>query len=1567
MPNISEKLKTWRDSYINIAMNSKNNMLHQNPEKSSAIRLMTSKVFSYTMYWKIAMGEGDADDYALKSDANNDPMHRPIEWEPLQKTDGQDKLFYLNKLANTCYDTIAKKGENPLCITFGRLHWKAHKPGNGQHASAMVEIDTPVLLIPIKLNRQGVNYWLKPADDDAMVNPALLLKYQADGNRDFPIPSCGQWLDSSFDIQEYFRALESRFGEDNNDFSFDKDYVSLDLFDYEKLCMYRDVSRNMDEIVKNPIIRGIFGEAPMAPAITPKGLDKISPKQSCSILDSNSSQSDVIEHFCAGESFILEGPPGTGKTQTIVNMIAEALKASKKVLFVSGKMSALTTVKKKMKMHGTSIDDHCLLVQGEGENKEVSLSDIYAKLSSAYHARSCAFDIGKYDENAKTLENCRSALLRYNKEFYSSDNTLKMSLYDIIGRMLSLGYDENTVPSSVISLDDVADLDRERLEALTVPMRDIETLICSIFERFGSVENDVWYGLREDEFNYGAEVAVKAGIAEIRKHKTGLDSALARISQGDEKLIGSVVDLLFSHSIEAILNLLKLDPTDDLEWIYLKNSLKEEKSLIAAEAEVLDQYREEREHFRSRTDITGVSFDGITFDEPENPLWETLSVKSLSEELSRARRVKQLELGATLSTIDPDPEVISKISTGVDDLLESVKKNAEIRERLSCFTDEIFTFEHESLLKKFRTDWQEHLKNEGKLPLFYNAMIKKLKRLCSDAINTDFGMRSVYRVLEDLDLYHLNEKSIAHTRDMLAGHGIVYNDGLEAQLAVLGDYLRDYKTELISHSFSSVLMGIPSFSVYLDKKISSLTCIVELAQKLKLKDPSVTLGELRRLLADYNVLAIYNKRITDNEKLALICPSIPKNVFTDWRSIGELLELIEDVRNRISDGNSDLNENFTLFVNTISMLTEAGLCNYVERLLSSYNAFYGNAEWFDPEVMGDSHFRSTLTYADITRWLDDVSNADVLSQYVSFKKKVKALDPVSRAFFDFYAKEGRREYPINKLGNNYEIALLYAYYSYIVSSSDVVAKLSGSSGTTTIEGVIGKFAEADEASIMWNRKMLNNILVDSISHSSSPSGNIHTYLASVPSGRSASVRRLFANRHESILELAPCIMMSVYSVSKLLDFNKYKFDVVIFDEASQIPEEDALTSIMRTTSQLIITGDPKQMPAFNYFKESDGSKDILWGDEDETDDNCSSILDFVINIQNTRLGYHKLNMHYRSNHESLIKYSNEHPSLYGGNLITFPSPRARTRDFGLWDYCLPDMEEYRGVKITGGYGENATEVELMMKLIREHFEKYPVPTTDADAEAYEKSLGIIVFGEKQAKLLQTELQRSEDPILKQVAGITDCRIFSITPVDKIQGDEMDEMILSLTYGRGSDGELSYAWGPLVKKDGTPIRKFNVAVTRARSNLKFLHSIRASEITNPTLSYVKDYLTMMENFTEASFISRSELNSEFVSALGAICESIVGADRVIYNYGESEKTYRVPISILNRDKTEVALGILCEVNRAKDGFSVREYTRSCPDILAAQHWDNLYSTYAIQWIRNYAYEKSNLVEKLKAVL
>lgn len=1573
---IRKQLEAWRDSYINTSLK-RNNLLHQSPLTTDAIVFDCNEYFTYEHFWKIASGAGEAEEYALQSNANPDPRYRPISWRAERAQENPKDLALLDEIVKTGYKAIVQKGENPICLTFGKLVWRVGTEGenivNEVGRSAFTEICTPVILIPVKLNKRGVNYWLKPAYEDALVNPALVLKYAQQGYKDFPLPPCGQWLDESFDIQAYFELLATHFAEGES--KFEKEYVALDVFDYDRICMYRDVARHMDELQKNPVIRALFGEK-LCERKAVVGLDRLAPETSFSILDTNTSQSAVIERFNNGESFVLEGPPGTGKTQTIVNMISEAVMRNKSVLFVSGKMSALNTVMKKLQMPGTNLEKHCLLIKGEQETGEISLSDTYAKLQAAYDAPRPVVEEAEYRENIKTLKASRDILVGYNREFYDRGNSLEASPYDLIGRMLLLGYNENYVHAPDFRVDFIEKLTPDALEKYVGRMADIEKLLLAIIRKYGAVEKDVWYGYGKMEIDPKAEAYLRGYCTEFASLLKQLDEAFAAVEGLEQAEAQKAFNALVSQPLDSLRALACADAERDISALYLKGSLEKEKDLIKTEISNSKGYV-------SATKRYFTWIDGKSNAEPK-ALKKLLDEAELADVHARKKLSELAEEEAQLTGLSQKLANFHNkegelSAAAIRELLENISQYGqaraacdELKQELSAsFTDELFALNHKKLLEKFRTAWAQRVQEEKK-PLFYEWQIKPVKKCCKDIVNADFSLQAVYGLLEKLDLYHRNARIAADRKTALDTRGF---DGFTANASALerlASFFNAYLAEREDFALDSFITGENSFEAYLKTKLTALKNIRAVAEALHVQT-DVTAGELNTLVNDHKLVCKHNARIAKNAALCDVLPSIEKNVRTDWNALLATLSLIERARGLIRDEKRTVQEDCAVFTQLVQALASEKLQTRIAAVLRKYEQFYANREYFDPKFTDGNHSCAGFTLADFKAWHADVSDFKHFSEFVSYRKRVKSLDRYGKAFFEWYAKEGRKDYPLEKLRDHYEVCILHAYYTSLIKKSKYLAKLTGNDGITTVKTVVDRFAAADLKALTFNRKLLDNKFYAGITRSAQANGNLHNYLRSMPKGANASVRRLFKTRSESIRQLAPCLMMSVYSVSKLLEYEQYQFDVVIFDEASQIPIEDALTSLMRAKRQVVIAGDPKQMPAISYFKTR--SEGVL--SDDEEIETCSSVIDFVIRAKHSAIAYERLDMHYRSNHESLIKYSNENPLLYSGNLVTFPSPKARTEDFGLWNYCLLDDERYQGQTLAGGGGENAREAERVLELIKRHFTRYPVPKA-SERENY-PSLGVIVFGTKQKKRILAMMEA--DKSLRAIAALHDNRVFFISTADEIQGDEASEMILSLTYGRDEKGKLSQAWGHL-NQHPVALYKFNVAVTRARDNLKFVHSVRHNEITNENLGYIADYLRQFEVFAKEPFTSHREYNTKFVEAIGKICESVVGKDRVVYNYGESPRSYRVPISILSRDGQSVALGVLCEQNRgglgsasakgvqgaaSGQGFSVREYCRTCNKILEAHDWTNLYETYAMQWIRNYNFEKRCLIERLNEIL
>ena len=303
------------------------------------------------------------------------------------------------------------------------------------------------------------------------------------------------------------------------------------------------------------------------------------------------------------------------------------------------------------------------------------------------------------------------------------------------------------------------------------------------------------------------------------------------------------------------------------------------------------------------------------------------------------------------------------------------------------------------------------------------------------------------------------------------------------------------------------------------------------------------------------------------------------------------------------------------------------------------------------------------------------------------------------------------------------------------------------------------------------------------------------------SGRGVSIRKLFSETGDLILQMCPCMLMSPLSCAQYLDpDSNEKFDIVVFDEASQLPTCKAIGVIARG-KEAVIVGDPKQMPPTSFFTEQVNNDEADY----ETDD-LESILDDCLAIEMPQM---HLTWHYRSRHESLITFSNK--SFYDGRLYTFPSPDDRQSKVTYVD-CA-------GVFDSGKTRTNKTEAQAVIDEIikRAH-----------DPKLSKYSLGVVTFNIQQQSLIEDMLDEaaSKDPELEKWAFGGEEPVF-IKNLENVQGDERDVILFSVGYGKDETGKLIMNFGPLNRDGGW--RRLNVAVTRSRIEMKVFSSISPEEI------------------------------------------------------------------------------------------------------------------------------------------
>ena len=303
------------------------------------------------------------------------------------------------------------------------------------------------------------------------------------------------------------------------------------------------------------------------------------------------------------------------------------------------------------------------------------------------------------------------------------------------------------------------------------------------------------------------------------------------------------------------------------------------------------------------------------------------------------------------------------------------------------------------------------------------------------------------------------------------------------------------------------------------------------------------------------------------------------------------------------------------------------------------------------------------------------------------------------------------------------------------------------------------------------------------------------------------LRRLFTRIPNLLTTLKPCLMMSPLSVASYLEDPALTFDLVIFDEASQIMPENAIGAIMRG-KQVIVTGDTKQMPPTDFFNVSVGGQE--YDDEEEApEEETLPVEESILEQCTAVLPSCPLLWHYRSRHESLIAFSNR--EIYAGRLITFPGSIDRQPHLGVELVHVPD-----GVFVKR---RNRQEARRCVELIGEHILQRP-----------HRSLGVVAFSRTQQSAIEEELHRFRmaHPEYDEFFDESRDEPFFIKNLENVQGDERDTMIFSVGYARREGGKpMSLNLGPLSAAGGE--RRLNVAITRARYNVKLVTSVLAGDI------------------------------------------------------------------------------------------------------------------------------------------
>ncbi|MBP5620930.1 MAG: DUF4011 domain-containing protein [Thermoguttaceae bacterium] len=447
------------------------------------------------------------------------------------------------------------------------------------------------------------------------------------------------------------------------------------------------------------------------------------------------------------------------------------------------------------------------------------------------------------------------------------------------------------------------------------------------------------------------------------------------------------------------------------------------------------------------------------------------------------------------------------------------------------------------------------------------------------------------------------------------------------------------------------------------------------------------------------------------------------------------------------------------------------------------------------------------------------------------------------------------------------------------------------------------------------------------------------------------IRKLFRQIPNLLTSLKPCMMTSPLTVSLFLESQAYEFDAVIFDEASQICTENAICAIARG-KQVVITGDSKQLPPTNFFSASTSDGDDY--DVDEEDDDDFGAYESVLDEAN-RLPVKTLLWHYRSRHEHLIAFSNA--KIYRNELVTFPSLVDKAPDAGVEYIYVPE-----GYYDRGGKKGNVLEAQRVAELVFKHFQNNP-----------KRSLGVVAFGEVQQQAIESAIRekRLKNPEYESFFKEDGDESFFVKNLENVQGDERDTIIFSIGYAKDSKGVFRMNFGPLSKVGGE--RRLNVAITRAKYNIKLVGSILPTDIDVDRVSadgpkLLRSYIEFAQNGFEA-------LQGK-TSADEDVWQDYP-FEKEIYNFLLQKgyqlsphvgcSGYRIDMAVKSpNDPSRYVIGIECDGPAYHSARTARDRDRLRRDVLKGMGW-KLYRVWSTDWVKDPEAEGKLLIEAVENAL
>jgi len=1590
------------------------------------------------------------------------PYHLPLTEEQMISMDRPERsiltLLYPNELETRLRylwqkskSAIEETGANILYMAFGFLEWFDAVDKTRKRLA-------PLFLIPVHLTKGRLNkatstydYTVKYTEEDIIQNLSLREKLRVDFNLNLPD------LDENTLPETYFDDVLNLIIQKNQPEWKLHRYITLSLFNFSKLLMYLDLSPHrwpLDyQIAEHDTVslflagtaNSNFSQINQDYYVCSEEypIDEISDvHHKYPLIDNaDSSQHSALIDALKGKNLVIEGPPGTGKSQTITNLIAAAMAQKKTVLFVAEKLAALEVVKRRLDK--AKLGDFCLEMHSHKSQKRQVLDSIKKRLNKKGKFRNpkdIDAEIHRY-EKLKTLLKNHAELI--NSTYQKTGKTVHEILVGASRYRKLIEMNPKKIHPNEINGQNFDPVSQRETKDLMSNFIEVYRSLVDPGTEGSSIKNHPWYGIRNSRLSTIDEDHI---LSTLQAWQTSIEALINFKDQLAEILnctSNDIPDTLHDFTLLCD-DIAQLPPLKGNELLFSLPSLQDD-NLVAMtqiiqvfndiqsayehlspliDASVFDDlsqvttFRDAIETINNMTDKS-IGFDMINkaiqisnnlndqllhlsqwIDEMIEIIGPHAKDFFFSTEAGLIELKQYLETVASLKRSLWDYRDVLFENEALDQVLPVIRKEYDLLHNLyfelehaitidalpdKSYLDELReTIYSGGILRWFKKDWRTARKNVLRFRCSKKIKFKKIRPLLEKIStfiekrnqfenNNDYiqllshyfkGLDTKLDDLEDIRTWYTSLQKnygVAFGRKIPLKNSIIQmpvevlqhihnivNSGVNRQLDSVLDQLNQLKTTFpLFKDFkdkNSELVGQSNMI----KKFQQL--LITNSQKCEplLSAPSLTIETISERIHSLEKLKDNINNWTSNQ---LITKVFQGQIELDYGLESDNHESLDCIYNTLTlASHLDQKINETLVKNRIYHQPDKSIFQQFQKIviplqqcLEDQNNHRQN---FKKAVQMNWKQWSVICNDSLTKLFqrnqDAMNNIPALHSWLAylrvyqhladrgFNRLVHLIDNETiplinaepafyAATYDFLAQEIFKKYPeLEKFSGRIQESIQKQFCDY----DQKLTKLQCERIAWTIDQNIvprgvygGRVSEYTESSLIeheCSKKM-----------------------------RHIPIRQMLKRASHSLLALKPCFMMGPMSVAHYLKPGEIVFDIVIMDEASQIKPEDALGAIARG-KQLIVVGDPKQLPPTTFFERiiDDEDSDMTAIEESK------SILDAALPMFPLR----RLRWHYRSEHESLIAFSNHF--FYDDHLILFPSPHNKSDHFGI---------QY--TRVNGFFVNRKNRVESIeiSQAVREHFMCHK-----------DDSLGVVAMNSTQRNDIEQAIEElaKEDMTFQKLLEKDQQKHESlfIKNLENVQGDERDVIFISMTYGPNKQGEkVPQRFGPINSTVGH--RRLNVLFTRSRKRMNIFSSMSATDIvigpkSSRGVKAFRDFLKYAETGELDQTIDYSERppESDFEIAVadalqkeGFKCMAQVGVAGFFIDIAVKEP----------ENPGRYLMGIECDGAAYHSIKSTRDRDQLRQKILEQKGW-RIRRIWSADWYKNPEIELQPIIKELKLI-